>query len=99
MSKFLNMGMPLHDVIRTNTARAADVIKRPELGHLGVGAEADVAVLKLRRGAFGFIDTSGGKLTGDQKLECELTVKAGQVVWDLNGISHPAWTQVKPPGK
>jgi dihydroorotase len=97
MSKFLIMGMPLREVIRANTARAAEVIKRPELGHLGVGAEADVAVLNLRRGTFGFVDAAGGKLAGDQKLECELTVKAGQVVWDLNGISHPAWTQVKEP--
>jgi dihydroorotase len=92
MSKFLNLGMPLRDVIRANTARAADAIKRRDLGHLGVGAEADVAVLGVRRGSFGFIDTAGGKLTGDQKLECELTVKAGQVVWDLNGISHRPWT-------
>jgi len=97
MSKFLNMGMPLRDVIRANTARAAEIVKRPELGHLGVGAEADVAVLNLRRGTFAFVDTAGGKLAGDQKLECELTVKGGQVVWDLNGISHPAWTQVKEP--
>jgi dihydroorotase len=96
MSKFLNMGMPLRDVIRANTARAAEVIKRPELGHIGVGAEGDVAVLNVRRGTFGFVDTSGGKLAGDQKLECELTVKGGQVVWDLNGISHPAWTQSAP---
>lgn len=92
MSKFLNMGMSLQDVIRSNTARAADVIKRPDLGHLGVGAEADIAVLNLRRGSFGFIDTGGGKLMGDQKLECELTIKGGQVVWDLNGISRPLWT-------
>ena len=35
MSKFLNMGMPLREVIRSNTARAAEVIKRPDLGHLG----------------------------------------------------------------
>ena len=94
MSKFLNMGMPLRDVIRSNTARAAEVIKRPDLGHLGVGAEADIAVLNLRRGTFGFIDTEGGKLTGDQKLECELTVKGGQVVWDLNGMSHQLWTEI-----
>lgn len=100
MSKFLNMGMPLREVIRANTARAAEIVKRPELGHLGVGAEADVAVLRLRRGTFGFVDTAGGKLPGDQKLECELTVKGGQVVWDLNGISHAAWTQMKtPPGR
>jgi dihydroorotase len=93
MSKFLNMGMPLADVIKANTARAAEVIKRPDLGHLGVGAEADVAVLGVRRGRFGFIDVSGGKLMGDQKLECELTIKAGRVMWDLNGISSPLWTE------
>jgi dihydroorotase len=94
MSKFLNMGMPLQDVIRANTARAAEVIKRSDLGHLSAGSEADVAVLSLRKGKFGFIDTSGGRYLGDQKLECELTVKAGQVVWDLNGISRPMWSDV-----
>jgi dihydroorotase len=94
MSKFLNLGMPLADVIRANTAKPAEVIKKPELGHLGVGAEADIAVLNVRRGTFGFIDTGGGKATGDQKLECELTVKGGQVVWDLNGISHARWSDM-----
>jgi dihydroorotase len=94
MSKFLNLGMPLADVIRANTAKPAEVIKKPELGHLGVGAEADVAVLNLRRGTFGFVDSGGGKAHGDQKLECELTVKGGQVVWDLNGISHTLWSEM-----
>ncbi len=96
MSKFLNIGMSLQDVIKSNTARAAEIVHRPDLGHLGVGAEADVAVLSLRRGRFGFIDTSGGKLMGDQKLVCELTVKGGRIVWDLNGIAHPLWTDVRP---
>jgi dihydroorotase len=94
MSKLLNLGMPLNDVIRANTAKAAEVIKRPELGHLGVGAEADIAVLGLRRGTFGFVDSGGGKATGNQKLEGELTVKGGQVVWDLNGISHTLWSEM-----
>ncbi len=93
MSKFLNMGMPLAEVIKANTARAAAVIKRPDLGSLTVGGEADIAVLNLRRGKFGFIDTEGAKMPGDQKLECELTVKGGQVVWDLNGMSRPLWTE------
>jgi dihydroorotase len=97
MSKFLNLGMPLADVIKANTAKAAEVIKRPDLGHLGLGAEADLAVLNLRRGKFGFIDVAGGKLLGDQKLECELTVKGGEVLWDLNGISRPLWTELKEP--
>ncbi len=97
MSKFLNLGMPLQDVVRANTARAAAVIKRTDLGHLGVGAEADIAVLNVLKGKFGFIDVAGGKMMGDRKLECELTVKAGQVVWDLNGISRPLWTELPPP--
>lgn len=95
MSKFLNLGMPLQDVIKANTSKAAEVIKRPELGGLSVGADADIAVLNLRRGKFGFIDVAGAKMLGDQKLECELTVKSGQVMWDLNGISRPLWTEVK----
>ena len=94
MSKFLNLGLTLQDVIKANTSKAAEVIKRPDLGRLSVGGEADIAVLNLRRGKFGFIDTSGGRLLGDQKLECELTVKGGQVVWDLNGISRPIWTEM-----
>mgnify|MGYP001148331204 CR=1 FL=1 len=80
MSKFLDLGMSLQDVVKANTSRAAEVIKRTELGHLGVGAEADVAVLGLRKGQFGFVDSGGGQMPGTQKLECEMTVKAGQVV-------------------
>ncbi len=96
MSKLLNLGMPLQNVLAANTSRAAEVIKRTELGHIGVGAEADVAVLALRKGEFGFIDSGGGQMPGTQKLECELTVRAGQVVWDLNGRSRPLWSEATP---
>ena len=82
-------------MIKANTARAAEVIKRQDLGHLGVSSEADIAVLSVRKGKFGFIDTAGGKLMGDQKLECELTVRAGQVMWDLNGLASPLYTELK----
>ena len=91
MSKFLNMGMSLQDVVKANTQRAAEVIKRPELGQLAAGAEADIAILGIRRGKFGFVDSGGNRMLGDQKLECELTIKAGQVVYDLNGLSRPMW--------
>jgi dihydroorotase len=95
MSKFLNLGMSLTEVVKANTARASEVIKRPELGHLRAGAEADIAVLGLQRGNFGFIDSGGNRMLGNQKLECELTIKAGQVVWDLNGRSRPMWNEAK----
>jgi len=88
MSKFLVMGMSLEDVIRAATWRAAQAIHRDDLGHLSVGAEADIAVLRLRDGDFGFVDVGVQKLEGNQKLECELTLRAGDVVWDLNGLSR-----------
>jgi dihydroorotase len=56
MSKFLALGMQLKDVIERSTWAPAKVIKRTDLGHLSVGAEADIAVFNLREGKFGFTD-------------------------------------------
>lgn len=91
MSKLLNLGMSLQDVIARSTWKPAQVIKRTDLGHLSVGAPADVTVLRLHRGTFGFIDVRGGRKAGTQKLEAELTVREGRVVWDLNGMSNVNW--------
>jgi dihydroorotase len=86
MSKFLGLGMNLQSVIKASTWSPAQAIKREELGHLSVGAIADVTVLSMRNGKFGFYDLAGYKVEGTQKLECELTIKGGKVVYDLNGI-------------
>lgn len=91
MSKFLNMGMTMPEMIMSTTWKSAQVINRPDLGHMDVGAVADVAVFNLREGEFGFIDTQGYRMDGNLKLECELTIREGTVVWDLNGISRPYW--------
>ena len=93
MSKFLNLGMSMQDVVFRTTANPARVINRPELGNLSPGADADVAVFNLRKGDFGFLDVRGTRLDGDQKLEAELTIRAGKIVWDLNGIAAPAWDE------
>ena len=93
MSKFLNMGLSMEEVITKSTWNPAQYIKRTDLGHLTVGAEADLTVLDLLEGEFGFIDVRGYRMDGTQKLDCELTVKGGQVMWDLNGISRPHWTE------
>jgi dihydroorotase len=95
MSKFLNLGMSLPDAIAKSTWKPAQVIKRPDLGHLSVGAPGDVTVLRLHKGTFGFIDVAGGRKTGTQKLEAELTVREGRVLWDLNGISHRNWQDLQ----
>lgn len=95
MSKFLNMGMTLQEVVLRSTVNPADAINRPDLGHLSQGAEADIAVFNLRKGDFGFLDVRGTKLKGTQKLEAELTLRGGKVVWDLNGLAGPLWDTEK----
>lgn len=92
-SKMLNMDMSLQEVIAASTWKPAQVIQREELGHLSEGAEADIAVLELLEGEFGFLDSRRLLKPGTQKLETELTVRAGEVVWDLNGLAAPLWDE------
>jgi dihydroorotase len=91
MNKFLAIGMSLHDVIQASTSNPAKEIKHEELGNLSVGTDADVAILNMREGKFGFFDYTGYKLTANKKLECELTIRAGKIVYDLNGIATPVY--------
>jgi dihydroorotase len=92
MSKFLAMGMPLNEVIDRSSRIPAEVIRRPELGHLSVGASADIAVLERREGSFGFVDSARTRLEGTRKFECQMTLRDGKVVWDRSGISFPEWS-------
>lgn len=91
MSKFLNMNLPLEELIETVTWNPAQYINRTDLGHLSIGAVADISIIRIEEGNFGFVDTKGFKVKGNKKLVCELTIKDGNVVWDLNGISRPFW--------
>lgn len=91
MSKILNIGMPLQEVIYRSTVTPAQEIGRPDLGHLSVGAEADVALLEMREGEFGFVDCGKARMTGDKKLECVMTLRAGEIVFDPQGMSMPEW--------
>ncbi|MGE3821092.1 MAG: amidohydrolase/deacetylase family metallohydrolase, partial [Isosphaeraceae bacterium] len=92
MSKFLAIGVPLEEVILRATRNPAREIGREHLGTLSVGGPADVAVLKLEQGDFGFIDSYGARLRGDRRLVCEMTVRDGKIVYELNGLSRPDWT-------
>lgn len=93
MSKFLMMGMPLSEVIESATSKPAAMIKRPDLGHLGIGAEADIAVLSLLTGTFGYVDSGRESKEGHEKLQAEITFRAGRVVWDLNGLTTGKFTE------
>ena len=87
MSKYLSMGMEVNDIIQRATWNAASSIKREALGTLSVGAVADVAIISLLNGNFGFVDAGGNKIRGTRKFEAELTIKGGKIVWDLNGLA------------
>lgn len=89
LSIFLSMGMDVPGVIARSTWAPAQAIKREELGHLSEEAIADVAVLSLQKGSFGFKDVAGNRQEGTQKLECEMTIKGGRIVYELNAISEP----------
>jgi dihydroorotase len=91
MDKFLAMGLSLDDVVARSTWNPAREIKQDGLGHLSVGAGADVAVLRLERGRYGLADMYGARMDARERLTCELTLRDGKVVYDLNGISRPDW--------
>jgi len=93
-SKFLVLGMPLPDVIAASTWNPAKEIKHEELGNLSVGAPADVAVLSVANGNFGYADHYGARLNGKQKLVCEMTLREGRVVYDLNALSRDDWDKL-----
>jgi dihydroorotase len=93
MGKFMAMGLTLREVVADATWHPAHEIKHEELGNLSVGAPADVAVLQVQHGNFGYIDMDGMKMMGDTKLVCELTVHSGKIMYDLNGISMDVWNR------
>lgn len=96
MSKCMAMGMPFQEVIYRSTVTPARAIRHEELGTLSIGAEADIAVLHRDKGDFGFHDCGYGRLAGTERLECELTVRAGEVLWDRQGYTCPDWEEGGP---
>jgi len=91
MSKYLNIGMTFKDIIFRATWNSAVSVKREDLGQLSVGSDADIAVFSIRKGTFGFVDTGGNRLDGNRRIETELTIRAGRIVYDQNGISARSW--------
>jgi dihydroorotase len=95
--KFIAMGLPLKEVIADMTWHPATEIQQTQLGNLSEGAIADIAVLNLRQGTFGLVDGAGMVMKAHVKMECELTVKNGKFVYDLNGRASDPWDQPPSP--
>ncbi len=78
MSKFLNLGLSLEQVVTMATATPAKVINRePKLGTLQVGAPADISFLEVVEGATEFVDTRNNKRAGKTLLKPAGVVIAG----------------------
>ena len=93
MSKLMALGLPLNEAIARSTAAPAKAIRRfPELGTLGVGKVADVAVLALQDGVFAFKDSWGKKLMATKRLEAVMTIREGKLVFDAEGRGFPEWS-------
>jgi dihydroorotase len=93
MSKFLAMGVSLQDIIRRSTVNPAKEIRRQELGTLSVGREADVAVLEVLHGHFGYIDDGWARMDGNIRVVARMTVRGGRILYDPSGLSMVEWTQ------
>ena len=90
-SKMMAIGLSLKEVVTEMTWHPARQIKREDLGNLSPGSVADVAVLSVATGKFGFTDMVNTRVNGTKKLVDELTIKGGKIVYDLNGLEALAW--------
>jgi dihydroorotase len=103
MAKFLNLGMPLAEVVRAATLRPAELIGRDDtLGRLRVGDVGDIAVLSLEDHDGEFVDASGARRPARQLLRAEATIRAG-ILWG-GPLPHPgraagsrSWLDAAPP--
>ena len=96
MSKMLALGMPMKDVVRASTWTPAQIIHREEVGHLTVGAAADITVLRLNKGRFRYVDSHGGTFDGAERLTAEMTIRDGRIAWDWNGIGGADYRKMAP---
>ena len=104
LSKFLNLGMSLPDVIARATTNAAKAMGKPELGTLVVGAPADVAVFRLDEGEYAFFDTDMARRSGAQLLTATATLVDGEPLPVIPERPMHSWAKlperqqgVKPP--
>jgi dihydroorotase len=92
-SKMMAIGLSLQEVIAEMTSHPAHEIKREDLGNLSEGSVADIAVLSIEKGHYGFTDMQNTRVDGTQKLVAELTIKDGKIVYDLNGMEAKLWNE------
>lgn len=77
LSKFMALGLPFDEVIKRSTDTVSDILQRPDLGNLKVGAVGDAAILSVAEGTFDFTDSTGQTRSGTHKIEVNGVVLGG----------------------
>jgi len=94
MSKFLNLGVSLDQVIKMATINPAEALGEDgRRGSLKPGMLADITIMKLERGSFIFSDGTGGeRITGEVLLEPTGVFKEGRLYPAFSGYHiHPIY--------
>jgi dihydroorotase len=92
LSKFLNLGMSLPDVIERASIRPAQAMRRADLGALSPGAAADVAIFRLEEGEYTFHDAHMSPRTGSQRLVSTQTLVDGEPLPSLPERDLHVWS-------
>ncbi len=79
MSKFLNLGMDLTEIVRAVTLAPARLLKRPDLADLSVGTTGDATIVRIEEGKFTFTDVEGRTMTGRKQFALDSMVVAGKL--------------------
>ena len=83
MSKMLTLGMELKEIVYRSTVTPARAVNHfPEIGTLGEGRDADIAVLALEDGVFAYLDAWEMKRMATRRIANVLTVRSGEIVYD-----------------
>lgn len=89
LSKYLNLGLSMPEVVSCATIAPAKALSLSDgTGTLSVGAQADVAILKLSEQRCEFLDSQGKSLTGNRMLTNQITVSRGSILFDANTLPH-----------
>ena len=98
MTKFLHLGMPLTDIVRSVTERPARVLGLyPEIGCLRVGSVADIALMSVDDGEFELFDTLGGLRRARQAIRTVMTIRDGEPLTTdpAHAEETPVWVQYR----
>ena len=89
MTSMLALKLPLDHVVAMATCNAQRDFGLPtDLGHLGVGAAADISVLNDQRGRFALSDNEGTKVVADRVLTPAFCIR--------DGVRHDACAPILP---